>query len=104
MADDTHISISLEQARDVARLARLALSDAELESLRDDLDAILGYVAQLDELDVSGVEPTTHAVPLTLPMREDTPEPTLTRAQVLANAPKVQDGLFVVPTIVEGGN
>lgn len=96
--------ITPDEVRHVARLAQLELTDAELASIRHDLDAILDYVDQLTELDVDDVEPTTHAVPLHLTLRADDVVKTLTRDEVLQNAPAAQDGLFQVPRVVEGGN
>jgi len=100
----TDTRITREEVARVARLARLALSDNELDALRDDLDAILGYVEKLAELDVSEVEPTTHAIPLEMPVRQDEVVQTLSRDEVLSNAPQVEEGMFKVPTILEGGN
>lgn len=102
MADEPRIT--LEEVHRVARLAQLTLEDDEAEALRGDLDAILGYVAQLEALDLEGVEPTTHAVPLALPLRADEVVKTLTRQEVLANAPEQAQGMFRVPRVVEGGN
>lgn len=96
--------ITPEQVRHVAKLAQLELPDDELEAIRHDLDAVLGYVEQLSELDVDDVEPTTHAVPLHLVLREDVVVETLDRQEVLQNAPSAQDGMFRVPRVVEGGN
>jgi aspartyl-tRNA(Asn)/glutamyl-tRNA(Gln) amidotransferase subunit C len=96
--------ITLEQARHVARLAQVAFVDEELESLLQDLDAVLDYVQQLDELNLDNVEPTTHGVPLELPARDDAVEAVLTREDILRNAPDVLDGMFRVPRVVEGGN
>jgi aspartyl-tRNA(Asn)/glutamyl-tRNA(Gln) amidotransferase subunit C len=96
--------ITPDEVRHVARLAQLELGDDELEAIRLDLDAVLGYVDQLKELDVDGVEPTTHAVPLHLALRRDEVVTTLTRDEVLQNAPSAVDGMFRVPRVVEGGN
>ena len=96
--------ITLEEVHHVAQLAQLALGEEELASIRVDLDAILDYVDQLSELDVDDVEPTTHAVPLHLTLREDVVVQTLTRDEVLQNAPASEDGMFQVPRVVEGGN
>ncbi len=96
--------ITQEEVRRVARLAQLSLSDGEVETLRADLDAILDYVEQLSTLDLEGVEPTTHAVPLEMPQRADTVVKTLTRQEVLQNAPVQTENMFEVPRTVEGGN
>ena len=96
--------LTLDDVLHVARLARVALGEDEMESMRNDLDAILGYVAKLNEIDVCDVEPTTHAIPLEMPMRKDTVIKTLSQDDVLSNAPSVQDSMFKVPKTVEGGN
>jgi aspartyl-tRNA(Asn)/glutamyl-tRNA(Gln) amidotransferase subunit C len=85
----------------VARLARVALTPAEEARLGPQLDAILGYVAQLREVDVTGVEPTAHAVPLVNVTRPDEVTPSLTNEEALRNAPAKAGGMFVVPKIVE---
>lgn len=87
--------------RYVARLARLQLTEAEAELFGRQLDQILAYVDQLKELDVTGIEPTAHAVPRVNVMRPDEPRPGLTQAEALENAPAHANGLFLVPKIVE---
>jgi aspartyl-tRNA(Asn)/glutamyl-tRNA(Gln) amidotransferase subunit C len=94
--------ISREEVERVASLARLSLSDDEVEGMAHDLDAILGYVETLRELDTSGVEPTSHAIPLPTPMRDDTPVEPLPPELALANAPEASDSAFVVPKVLEG--
>ena len=69
--------ISLDQERDVARLARLAIPEPRLPKLQGELESILGYVAKIGELDVSNVEPMAHALPLHNVLREDVVEPSL---------------------------
>jgi aspartyl-tRNA(Asn)/glutamyl-tRNA(Gln) amidotransferase subunit C len=93
--------ISREEVQHVARLARLQLSDEELERMREQLDAILAYVDKLRELDVEGVEPTSHAVPLVDVMRDDATSPCLSQEAALANAPDRADEFFRVPRIIE---
>ena len=93
--------ITREDVEHVARLARLELSDAELERMREQLNAILGYIDKLRELDVTNVEPTSHAVPLVNVMREDEVVPCLPQDQMLANAPDRVGELFRVPRIIE---
>jgi aspartyl-tRNA(Asn)/glutamyl-tRNA(Gln) amidotransferase subunit C len=85
----------------VAHLARLALSPAEEEKIGGQLTHILGYIEKLNELDVSGVEPTAHAVPLINVTRPDEIRPSLPTDQALRNAPAKANGLFLVPKIVE---
>jgi aspartyl-tRNA(Asn)/glutamyl-tRNA(Gln) amidotransferase subunit C len=87
--------------RQMARLARLQLTEAEVELLGRQLGQILAYVDQLKELDVTGIEPTAHAVPRVNVMRPDEPRPGLSQAEALANAPAQANGLFLVPKIVE---
>jgi aspartyl-tRNA(Asn)/glutamyl-tRNA(Gln) amidotransferase subunit C len=93
--------ISREDVEHVARLARLALSDAELERMREQLSGILAYIDTLRALDTSGVEPTSHAVPLVNVMRDDEPRPCLSQDEALVNAPDRSDVFFRVPRIIE---
>jgi aspartyl-tRNA(Asn)/glutamyl-tRNA(Gln) amidotransferase subunit C len=93
--------ISREDVRHVARLARLQAGEAELERIREQLSAILGYIDKLGALDTASVEPTSHAVPLVNVMRDDEVEPCFPREAMLANAPDAQGEFFRVPRIVE---
>jgi aspartyl-tRNA(Asn)/glutamyl-tRNA(Gln) amidotransferase subunit C len=93
--------ISRADVEHVARLARLALDDAELERMREQLNGILGYIDSLRALDTAGVEPTSHAVPLVNVMRDDATRPCLERDDALANAPDRAGDLFRVPRIIE---
>lgn len=93
--------ISLQQVEHVARLARLELSGAEKERMRRELDGILSYIDKLRALDTTGVEPTSHAVPLTNVLRDDVEKPSLPRDEMLANAPDRNRELFRVPRIIE---
>jgi aspartyl-tRNA(Asn)/glutamyl-tRNA(Gln) amidotransferase subunit C len=97
------MKITPEEVRETALLARLELSDEELARMTRELDAILGYMEQLAGVNVEGVEPTTHAVPLDLSLRADELAPHLTVEQALSAAPKERDGLFEVPKIIEIG-
>jgi len=85
----------------VAHLARLGLSPAEEQAMAVHLGGILGYIEKLKELDVTGVEPTAHAVPMVNVMRADVVRPSLTHEEAMANAPAQANGLFMVPKIVE---
>ena len=85
----------------VAHLARLALTPEEEKKLSSQLGSILGYIEKLRELDVSGVEPTAHAVPMVNITRADEIRPSLPHDEALRNAPKKAGGLFVVPKVVE---
>ena len=93
--------ISREEVEQVARLARLHLSDEELERMREQLDAILAYIDKLRELDVDGVEPTSHAVPMVNVMRDDEVASCLSQDAALANAPDRAGEFFRVPRIIE---
>ena len=93
--------ISREDVEHVARLARLALNDDELERMREQLNAILGYIEKVRELDVTNVAPTSHAVPLVNVMREDEVVPCVATDAMLANAPDRVGELFRVPRIIE---
>ena len=96
------MSIDREQVLHIARLARLRLSDEEVERFQSQLGVILDYADSLSSVDTSGVEPTTHAVPLQITAREDVVEARLERDDVLRNAPDSADGQFRVPKVVEG--
>lgn len=96
------MALSRDDAAKVARLARLELTDAELESFTGQLGRILDYVAILDELNVDEVEPMVHAVELPNVLRPDDLTPSLPRAAALANAPKTDGKYFLVPAIIEG--
>ena len=85
----------------VARLARLSLSKEELATFAPQLKDILDYVDKLQELDVEGIEPTAHAIPVENVFREDNPDACLERDEVLANAPATNQGHFEVPPIIE---
>lgn len=95
------MKISLQDVEHVARLARLELSAAEKERMRRELDGILSYIDKLRAVDTSGVEPTSHAVPVTNVMRDDTERPSLPPEDMLANAPDRHGELFRVPRIIE---
>lgn len=86
----------------IAHLARLALSDDELEALRGELSAILGHVAALAEVDTTGVEPMTHAMPVTLRLRDDVVEAPLPVEVALADAPAQRADAFEVPAVLRG--
>jgi aspartyl-tRNA(Asn)/glutamyl-tRNA(Gln) amidotransferase subunit C len=93
--------MSRAEVEHVARLARLHLTDDELERMRTQLDAILAYIDKLAALDVEGVEPTSHAVPLVNVMRDDEARPGLAQSDALANAPDRAGEFFRVPRIIE---
>jgi aspartyl-tRNA(Asn)/glutamyl-tRNA(Gln) amidotransferase subunit C len=92
--------IGSEEVREIATLARLELDDREIERMTADLDAILGYVAALGELDTAAIEPMTHAVPFDCPLRPDEVGPSLSVEEALRNAPRREGSFFEVPRIV----
>jgi aspartyl-tRNA(Asn)/glutamyl-tRNA(Gln) amidotransferase subunit C len=85
----------------MAYLARMHLTDAEKQKISAQLKDILAYVAKLNELDVSNVEPTAHATPLSNVFRKDEVQPSIDREKILKNAPDQARDLFIVPKIVE---
>jgi aspartyl-tRNA(Asn)/glutamyl-tRNA(Gln) amidotransferase subunit C len=88
--------------RRVARLARIALPEARVAPMAQELSGIFAWIEQLQEVDIEGVEPMTSAVPgATLPLRDDVVTDGGDPSRVLANAPKAEDGFFVVPKVVE---
>ncbi len=93
--------LSREDVLKVAQLARLKLTDQEVEHFTEQLQKILDYFEVLNELDTSDVEPMAHAVELLNVFREDVPRPSLPREQALANAPKTDGRFFLVPQILE---
>lgn len=95
------MSVDHDTVRRVARLARIAVSDEEAEKLRADLNSILGFVEQLNEVDVTGVEPMTAVVAMKMKMREDVVTDGEMPGAVLANAPAGAGEFFAVPKVVE---
>ena len=91
------MEITREQIQHVARLARLELPEGELETVREQLGAILEAVSKVSELDLSAVEPTSHPLALVNVWDEDEPRPSLSHEDALANAPDPHDGAFRVP-------
>jgi aspartyl-tRNA(Asn)/glutamyl-tRNA(Gln) amidotransferase subunit C len=95
------MSVDAATVRHIARLARIALSDAEVEALAPELSNILGWVEQLQEVDVAGVEPMTAVIPNRLRLRDDAVTDGGIRDKVLANAPAAEHGFFAVPKVIE---
>jgi aspartyl-tRNA(Asn)/glutamyl-tRNA(Gln) amidotransferase subunit C len=93
--------ISEEQVKHVAHLARLAITEDEAKKFTTQLDAIIGFAEQLNELDTSNVEATSHVLDMKNVMREDKPVEGLPREEVLKNAPDKQDGQVRVPSILD---
>jgi aspartyl-tRNA(Asn)/glutamyl-tRNA(Gln) amidotransferase subunit C len=94
-------TISREEVAHLARLARLAVTDQELDKFAGQLDVILEAVAKVTEVAADDVPPTSHAVPLTNVFRTDVVRPGLTQQQALAGAPAAEDGRFRVPRILD---
>jgi aspartyl-tRNA(Asn)/glutamyl-tRNA(Gln) amidotransferase subunit C len=92
--------ISNEEVKHVANLARLAITEEETEKFTKQLDAIITFAEQLNELDTENVVPTYHVLDMKNVLREDTPEKGLDHEEVLKNAPEQQDGQFKVPSIL----
>jgi aspartyl-tRNA(Asn)/glutamyl-tRNA(Gln) amidotransferase subunit C len=95
------MSVDTATVRHIAKLARIAMSNAEVEALVPELNNILGWVEQLQEVDVSGVEPMTAVIPNTLRLRDDVVTDGGIRDAVLANAPVAEHGFFAVPKVIE---
>jgi aspartyl/glutamyl-tRNA(Asn/Gln) amidotransferase C subunit len=95
------MSITLDEVRHVARLARLELDDAELMAFQGELNALLGHFEDIQAVDVSGIEPKPHAVALKNVLADDIPTMPIQRDDALRNAPSSRAGLFIVPTIIE---
>lgn len=93
--------ISRQEVEHVARLARLSLTDEEKARMGEELSIILGYIDQLRELDTSGVEPTSHAIPMVNVMREDEVRPSYPVEAMLQNAPEREGDFVRVPKIIE---
>lgn len=93
--------ISTDQVKHVANLARLAITEEETEKFTNQLDAIISFAEQLNEINTDGVEPTSHVLDMKNVMREDIPQEGLPQSEVLKNAPEHQDGQVKVPSIME---
>lgn len=95
------MSIDTETARRVAHLARIAVPEDELPALAGEFNAILGFIEQLSEVDIEGVEPMVSVTPQRLKRREDVVTDGSQAEAVLANAPDAREGFFAVPKVVE---
>jgi len=95
------MALTSEEVRYVARLARVALSDEEVERLREQISGILDHFTLLNEIDTEGVEPTAQTFDMTNVEREDEALPSREREEVLANAPRREDGYFRVRAVLE---
>ncbi len=95
------MSVDASTVRHIARLARIAVSDAEVEALAPELSGILGWIEQLAEVDVAGVAPMTAVIPNELRLRDDVVTDGNRRDEILANAPLAEHGFFAVPKVIE---
>lgn len=95
------MSIDVATAAKVAKLARIKVDEDALPALAQEFNAILGFIEQLEEVDVEGVEPMVSVTPMALPMRADVVTDGGQQAKVLANAPDAREGFFSVPKVVE---
>ena len=97
------MALTREEVRKVALLARLELAEGELDAQAANLNNLLEQFEKLQALDVTGIEPTSHAIPMVNVLRDDVLRPSLSRDEVLANAPEASDGCFVVPRVLGEG-
>ena len=95
------MSVDLQTVKRVARLARIAVSEEDAQRMTGELNAILGFVEQLNEVDVSGVEPMTSVIPMELKERQDVVTDGGKAGDIVANAPATEENFFLVPKVVE---
>lgn len=95
------MSVDTDTVKRVAKLSRIAITDERAESMKSELNTILGFVEQLNEVDVSGVEPMTSVVDMAMRKREDVVSDGNIPEKVTANAPASEDHFFMVPKVVE---
>ncbi|TPL24563.1 MULTISPECIES: Asp-tRNA(Asn)/Glu-tRNA(Gln) amidotransferase subunit GatC [unclassified Mesorhizobium] len=95
------MSVDVKTVKRVARLARIAVSEEDAERMTGELNAILGFVEQLNEVDVSGVEPMTSVTPMGMKKRQDVVTDGDKAADIVANAPATEENFFLVPKVVE---
>ena len=95
------MSVDAATVKRIGRLARIRIEEDEVAKYQEELNAILGFVEQLDEVDVSGVEPMTSVMPMTLRQREDRVTDGGYAEKIVANAPLTEDNFFMVPKVVE---
>ena len=98
------MKITRAEVEHIATLARLELTEAEIEQLQSDLSQILEYVDQLNELDTTQVLPTAHVVAQEDVLREDVTRPSMSTEEVLSNAPQAEEGYFRVHAVLPGGD
>ncbi len=95
------MSVDIPTVKRVARLSRIAVSDEDAERMTGELNVILGFVEQLNEVDVSGVEPMTSVIPMAMRKRQDAVTDGDKAADIVANAPETDENFFLVPKVVE---
>ena len=95
------MSVNTDQVRHIARLARIKMSDEEIEALAPELNNILGWIEQLGEVNTDGVEPLTAVIENKLRLRDDVVNDGNCRDEVLLNAPGAEHGFFAVPKVIE---
>ncbi len=95
------MSIDKDTAAKVAKLARIKVEEADLPALADEFNAVLGFIEQLSEVDVEGVEPMVSVTPMHLRRREDVVNDGGQQEKILANAPDAREGFFAVPKVVD---
>ena len=95
------MSVDIATVKRVARLARIAVSEEDAERMTGELNTILGFVEQLNEVDVSGVEPMTSDIPMEMKKRQDAVTDGNKAADIVANAPATDENFFLVPKVVE---
>ena len=95
------MSIDIDTARKVAKLARIRVEEADLPALAGELSGILGFMAQLNEVNVTGIEPMTSVTPMRLTRRADQVTDGGYQDRILSNAPDAREGFFAVPKVVE---
>ena len=95
------MSVDAATVRHIAKLARIAVSDEEVAALEPELNNILGWIEQLQEVDVTGIQPMTAVIPNKLRLRQDVVNDGGIRDEVLANAPNAEHGFFAVPKVIE---
>lgn len=95
------MSVDAATVKRIARLARIRIEDSEISSYQEELNAILGFVEQLQEVDVTGVEPMTSVTPMKLPRRDDLITDGGYAEKIVSNSPLSEDNFFMVPKVVE---
>ena len=95
------MSIDTQTARRVAKLARIRVEEQDLPALAQEFNTILGFIEQLNEVDVEGIDPMTSVTPMQLKRREDVVTDGGMQAKILSNAPDAREGFFAVPKVVE---